>query len=195
MEKKSTEDKILDAAHHVFEQRGYDAAKMRDIAQTAGINLALVNYHFGSKEKLFKRIINEKFQLLLHGLQPMLSDEEVPLVAKLQKVVDSYTDLLLENENLPIFVLNELAVNKSMFEEVITQTRQMAQPIIDKQLREQGIEASSTDLVVNTLGLTLFPFVAKPLLTNSGVLQGITFEEFVRNRQTQIVNWIIKTIK
>jgi AcrR family transcriptional regulator len=49
----STEDKIKNAAKIVFHKKGYAAARTRDIAEEAGINLALLNYYFRSKEKLF----------------------------------------------------------------------------------------------------------------------------------------------
>ena len=52
MEDLTTEQKIAAAARKIFTQKGYAATKTRDIAEEAGINLALVNYYFGSKENL-----------------------------------------------------------------------------------------------------------------------------------------------
>jgi len=51
---KSTEQKILDAAKHVFVTKGMSGARMQDIADAAGINKALLHYYFRSKEKLFE---------------------------------------------------------------------------------------------------------------------------------------------
>ena len=55
MEELTTEQKIVEAARKIFTQKGYAATKTRDIAEEAGINLALLNYYFGSKENLFKQ--------------------------------------------------------------------------------------------------------------------------------------------
>ena len=56
----STEEKIIAAARKLFTQKGFSATKTRDIAEEAGINLALLNYYFRSKQNLFQIIIEEK---------------------------------------------------------------------------------------------------------------------------------------
>jgi AcrR family transcriptional regulator len=50
----TTEERIKQAAVKVFQAKGYGAARTRDIAEEAGINLALLNYYFRSKERLFE---------------------------------------------------------------------------------------------------------------------------------------------
>ena len=52
----STEQKIKNAARKVFTEKGYAATRTRDIAEAAGINLALLNYYFRSKQKLFEEV-------------------------------------------------------------------------------------------------------------------------------------------
>ena len=47
----STEDKIKQAALKLFTKKGYAATRTRDISEAAGINLALLNYYFRSKER------------------------------------------------------------------------------------------------------------------------------------------------
>ncbi|MDN3670454.1 helix-turn-helix domain-containing protein [Echinicola jeungdonensis] len=56
----STEGKIKTAARKVFQQKGFAAARTRDIAEEPGINLALLNYYFRSKGKLFDLIMMEE---------------------------------------------------------------------------------------------------------------------------------------
>jgi AcrR family transcriptional regulator len=55
--KPSTKDKILDAAEELFAERGYYGVSIREITRHAGVELALANYHFGSKEGLFRQVI------------------------------------------------------------------------------------------------------------------------------------------
>jgi AcrR family transcriptional regulator len=52
--------KILDSAEAVFVQRGFHGGSLRDIAQAAGVPLALLSYHFGSKEGLFRAVIERR---------------------------------------------------------------------------------------------------------------------------------------
>ena len=58
----NTEDKILKAANKVFTQKGFAATRTRDIAAEAGINLALLNYYFRSKKKLFDIVMLENLK-------------------------------------------------------------------------------------------------------------------------------------
>lgn len=195
METITTEQKIIRAADKLFTQKGYAATKTRDIAEEAGTNLALLNYYFGSKENLYKKVVQEKLKLLLGAMGPVLSDENISLEEKINSITENYTALLLENEELPIFILNELSVNKELFVNITRNTRQIAQPVIDKQLKERKLGISAKDLIINTLSLTMFPFVAKPLIISSGLVNADEFVEFVTKRKEKIINWIIKTTK
>lgn len=195
METITTEQKIIQAANKLFTQKGYTATRTRDIAEEAGTNLALLNYYFGSKENLYKKVVQEKLRMLLGAMGPVLSDENIALEEKIQTIIENYTNLLLENEELPIFILNELTINKGLLADIIQNTRQIAQPVIEKQLKEKNIEMSAANLIINTLSLTMFPFVAKPLIISSGLVRESDFVQFVTGRKDKILDWIIKTTK
>ena len=192
METMTTEQRILKAADKIFTQKGYAATRTRDIAEEAGTNLALLNYYFGSKEKLFKYVVQGKLKMLLGAMGPALSDGQISLEEKIILITENYTSLLLENEELPIFILNELTVNRELFAKITQNTRQIAQPVIEKQLKERGIEISATDLIINVLSMTLFPFIAKPLITSSRLVKEEEFVNFVTERKKKIIEWIIK---
>lgn len=192
METVTTEEKIIRAADKIFTRKGYAATRTRDIAEEAGTNLALLNYYFGSKEKLFKYVVQGKLKMLLGAMGPALSDEHISLEDKISLITENYTNLLLENEELPIFILNELTVNRELFAKITQNTRQIAQPVLEKQLKERGVEISTTDLIINTLSMTLFPFIAKPLITSSGLVKEEEFVKFVTDRKKKIIEWIIK---
>ena len=54
----TTEQKILDAAEVVFHEKGFDGARMQEIADKATINKGLLHYYFKSKDALFDAIFN-----------------------------------------------------------------------------------------------------------------------------------------
>ena len=72
-----TKEEILNAAEVLFARAGYHAASMRAITESAGVNLALVNYHFGSKEALLEAVIARRLrpvnELRLRRLQEIRS--------------------------------------------------------------------------------------------------------------------------
>ncbi len=56
----ATKDRILDAAEALFMEHGFEATSLRAITAAAGVNLAAVNYHFGSKEELFQTVLTRR---------------------------------------------------------------------------------------------------------------------------------------
>jgi len=75
----ATKEKLLDAAESLFMEHGYEATSLRAITAAAGVNLAAVNYHFGSKEELFQAILTRR-------LDPM-NQERVSLLTALERQV------------------------------------------------------------------------------------------------------------
>lgn len=64
-DRSATRQRILAAAEHLFLTHGYEATSMRAITTTANVNLAAVNYHFGSKEELFAQILTTRLDPMM----------------------------------------------------------------------------------------------------------------------------------
>ncbi|MGO9935298.1 MAG: TetR/AcrR family transcriptional regulator, partial [Steroidobacteraceae bacterium] len=62
--KRTTKDKLMDAAEKLFARRGFHGASLRDITAAAGVDLALVNYHFGSKYGLLGAVMERRGGIL-----------------------------------------------------------------------------------------------------------------------------------
>jgi AcrR family transcriptional regulator len=72
-----TKTRILDAAEQLFMEHGFEATSLRSLTTAAGVNLAAVNYHFGSKEELFQSVLTRR-------LDPM-NQERIELLEKLER--------------------------------------------------------------------------------------------------------------
>jgi AcrR family transcriptional regulator len=107
----STEEKIKEAARKIFLQKGFAGTKIRDIAEEANINIALLNYYFRSKEKLFDAIFNEALAELLTGMLAILNDRSLSFEEKIIKAVNSDTEALKKNPLLPTFVFSAMHDN------------------------------------------------------------------------------------
>jgi AcrR family transcriptional regulator len=160
----STEEKIKEAASIVFTKKGYGNARTRDIAEEAGINLALLNYYFRSKEKLFQIVMAERIDKLFGVLTPVLNDESTTLEEKLEKVTESYINMLLENPDLPIFVLSEIRSNPEQLSNRFQARKHLTESVFVKQLMARRSDINPFHFLMNLLGMNLFPFVAKPVL-------------------------------
>src|ERR1700752_5346483 len=93
----STEEKIKEAARKVFTRKGYAATRTRDIAEESGLNLALINYYFRSKEKLFDIIMLEHLQTFVHSIVDLINNPNTTLPQKLEQLVGHYIDMLKAN--------------------------------------------------------------------------------------------------
>ncbi|SDE47958.1 transcriptional regulator, TetR family [Dyadobacter soli] len=161
---QSTEEKIKAAAGIVFTKKGYGNARTRDIAEEAGINLALLNYYFRSKEKLFQIVMAERIEKLFGVLAPVLNDAETTLDEKLEKITENYIDMLLEHPDLPIFVLSEIRSNPEQLANRVQAPKLLKDSVFVKQLAERRSDINPLHFIINLLGMNLFPFVAKPVL-------------------------------
>jgi AcrR family transcriptional regulator len=189
-EQSSTEEKIREAAKKVFLQKGYAGTRTRDIAEEAGINLALLNYYFRSKQKLFEVVMLEKIQKLLLSLLPTIHDETTTIEEKIDLIVNGYIDVLTENPDLPIFVLSEL--QKGSFETfpAIPVVEQVKKSTLFRQLNEKRPDLNPVHFIVTLLGMTIFPFVARPIIMLSGMTDEQSYMKLMQERKTLVSKWM-----
>jgi AcrR family transcriptional regulator len=190
----STEEKIKEAARKVFTRKGYAAARTRDIAEEAGINLALLNYYFRSKEKLFDIIMLENLQHFIKGVKEILIDERTSLREKTELIASNYIDMLLEHPDLPSFILSELRANPDKLVVNMGIKDFLLQSYFAKQLGE-ALKANKKNInplhfFMNIIGLVVFPFVGSPVFRNLGGLGQEQFSAMMQERKKLIPKWI-----
>lgn len=181
-----TKTKIKEAARRVFMQKGFAATRTRDIAEAADINLALLNYHFKSKEKLFELVMSEKVIQMFSLIEPVINNEETSLKEKIQNLVDSYIDLLLENPELPMFVFSEFRADPEKYTEKIQVYQLFHNSSFVHQLKKEKPGVHPLHFVTSLLGVILFPFMAKPILFPDPA----EFRDFLEERRTLIPDWV-----
>ncbi len=191
----STEEKIKEAARKVFMRKGFSATRTRDIAEEAGINLALLNYYFRSKQKLFDEVMKEKIQTLLKTVIPVLQDSTTTLDEKIKLIVVNYMMVLTKNNDLPIFVLNELRKDNVSFISKLPVGKAILQTSFILQLKQRKKNIDPVHFLVSMLGLIVFPFVAKPILTQSGMISEKKFQSLIQEREQLIPLWMEAILK
>ncbi len=184
----STEEKILAAADKIFTEKGYAAARTRDIAEEAGINLALLNYYFRSKEKLFFKIMTQKVEDLFVFMFPIISNDATSLDEKVAIFVDKYIEVVSRNPNLPLFLSSEMQKSNIIHQLPIDKVINNASLI--RQIRERNSRVEPIHFFMNLLGLTIFPFFAKPVLQAFGVMDDNKFKKMNEERKKLIPVWI-----
>ncbi len=111
-DKIDKKDHILDVAEKVFSDHGFDGASTRMISGEAGVNMAMLNYYFGSKEGLFLAIFERKISSFQELLQNIGSDESISSWSKLEKCIDNYVERIIVNNCFQKLINRELSMNK-----------------------------------------------------------------------------------
>lgn len=186
----STEDKILLAASKVFTEKGFAGARTRDIADEAGINLALLNYYFRSKEKLFDQVMKVKIVLLFGKIIPIITNEKTTIEEKIDLASEKYFEILSKNPNLPLFVISEIQKKNSDIKSILPVEKILMNSVIIQQIKEKNPEVNPFHFLLNFLGMTVFPFLARPVFQNFHIMNDDEFQKFVEERKTLVPQWI-----
>jgi TetR/AcrR family transcriptional regulator len=197
---KNTEEAILQVARKAFTQKGLTGARMQDIADQAGINKALVHYYFESKEKLFALIFEQELRKFFSNLAAVLSGGS-PLFAKIQEIVALDIERITEFPDMPLFVLNEISRNPAMMVKQLKQAQAKNmlaafQLQINAEVKKGVIKKiSAQQLLINIQSLSIFPFVAKPMIKKVMQMTEKQYQEMIRGRKKEVAEFIINAIK
>lgn len=101
-------DRILAAAAAEFAERGFAGARVDRIARRARINKAMLYYHFGSKQRLYRELLHGLFTRAAERLAAIAA-APITAAAKIDRAVAGIADLLHEHPILPAIMLREVA--------------------------------------------------------------------------------------
>jgi len=197
---KGAEERILAAARKVFTTKGMAGARMQDIADEADINKALLHYYFRDKDKLFEVVFMEEAQKFFPKINAIFNSD-APLFEKIENFVNEYMDEMLENPYLPWFVLNEVNRDPDQFMYKIWGKENLPKPgkfleQIEKELEMGTIKRiHPMHLLMNLLSMTIFPFVAKPMMIRNLRMNEMQFRQAMEQRRKEIPKFIIDAIK
>ncbi|HEX3385852.1 MAG TPA: TetR/AcrR family transcriptional regulator [Mucilaginibacter sp.] len=111
-DKIDKKDHILDVAEKVFSELGFDGASTRTISGEAGVNMAMLNYYFGSKEGLFLAVFNRKILSFKDLLQNIGNDASISAWNKMEKYIELYTQRVVTNNCFQKMLYQELSMQR-----------------------------------------------------------------------------------
>ena len=184
-----TQDKIMTAAIKVFTEKGYTAARIRDIADKAGVNLALVNYYYKSKENLFGIIMRRKVKQLFGNIIPVISDENTCLEEKIDRIFEEFHKVITTERNLPLFIFGELQKQDSKFIELIP-AEQIKKASFIRQVSQRRPDIHPLHFIINIHSLAFFPYLVAPVMTKAGLASEKEFTSMLKERILYIPDWM-----
>lgn len=195
MDQLDTSTRILRAAEQLFGEVGFDGVSMRDIAQQADVNKALVFYHHDNKAELFRRVLRRFNERQTRALKAAMEETESdPPRERLKRMVDAYYEFIWENQRYPHLMYSTLTTDNEhsdIIREHMNRILGWVEDILSEECPEQGTLAGRQIFV--TLAGASSVYVAYDPLFESVWDGDMMSRENLRERRDHL-HWLIDTI-
>jgi len=158
-------------AEKIFSELGYDGASTRTISGEAGVNMAMLNYYFGSKEGLYLAVFERKISAFRTLLQNIGSDDSISAWNKMERCIENYVDRIVNNSCFQKLINRELFNKRSeitdkMTEILMTNVYEIKKIIQDGMDNGQFYSDTDPEMVVMTVFGTKNYVVNSPHITS-----------------------------
>ncbi|WP_420837812.1 forespore capture DNA-binding protein RefZ [Bacillus mesophilus] len=193
--KPSSKEKVVQASIGLFNTKGFNGTSIRDIAEKADVNIAIVSYYFKNKKGLLEHLISLYLDQYIRVIEEVLEQHE-SLSAKERLVFLTRTLLRFqaENRHLARFVYREMTLDNVLIREVMA-TYLAKEKYYFKQLFEDGIRSKEfrklaiPSVLAQFKGMLTMPVLQPQYFTE--VLHIIPHDEyFFKQYSKEMENWI-----
>ena len=136
----------------------------------------------------------ETVQKLFDKIRPVIYDGSTTITEKIESIVDHYISLLMENPDLPLFVVNEIMSGTGKTPLMKDNSEMFLNSYFIKQiqaLRAEGtIQFHPVNIIMNMLGMILFPFLSRRVLVKVGAISPEDFIAIAVERKKLIPLWL-----
>lgn len=198
----TTERSIVTAAKKVFLKKGLEGASMRDIAEEAGISRPSLHYYHRTKHALFLAILVHAVGEIIPKISAVIQSD-LPLTVKLERIIDSYHPILLDNPLLPQFFIIELQRDPDNLIRLLQEKTNVFDLLgfLEHQIGSElnlplPPKRALIHLFSSIYGLLFLPFLAKPVLDEVAFGHDpAQFEQFIQERKPIIVAMVSAVLK
>lgn len=159
---------ILNVAEDLFSKKGFDGTSVRHIAEKAGVNVAMISYYFGSKERLLHSLIKDRTAKTRDLLAGLLQDTKLTSWEKMDQIVDRYVDVILDNRHFHNIIDRQISMSKNKkIAELVTNIKEengnLIAGIIAEGQRKKVFRKINIGLIIGTILGTISQFsMSKP---------------------------------
>lgn len=112
MEYSEKQIQIINAAQKLFAEKGFDGTSVRDIAHEADVNVAMISYYFGSKEKLMEAVFEKKSTNIRLKVENLLQDKSLSPLQKVNVLIDDYVEKFIDQQQFHKIMVREQMIDK-----------------------------------------------------------------------------------
>lgn len=192
---------ILQVAEKLFAEKGFDGTTVREISKAAKINIAMVSYYFGSKDKMLEALIRFRTEDLSIKIENLIKESLSPL-EKMNRLIEFYISRINQNKDIYKIMHFELSSKKRMLNfESFTQVKKRNVASL-RNIINEGQELGifnldvNVDLIAPTILGTFFHFQMNRSYYESifDLQNDESFENYVNTELTLHIKRTIKAL-
>ncbi len=204
MEFNEKQLQIIETAEKLFADKGFDGTSVRDIAEEAGVNVAMISYYFGSKEKLLEALFTYRAEGTTKKLESMLEDKKLDPLEKVNMMIDFFIEKFHTQHCFhKIMMREQVASQRTATSDLIMRLKKHNQQLV-KQLIQEGQKSGDFDknidipILMGTLIGTVSHMVATQHfyreINNLQSMPDEQFQKLVKKKLSAHFKFIFKSI-
>jgi AcrR family transcriptional regulator len=104
---------IIEIAERLFAERGFDGTSVRDIAHEAEVNIAMISYYFGSKEKLMEALLEWRVGEIKIRVESLIKDDRFTPLEKVNMLIDEHIERAIQKKSFHKIMVSVQVTNKN----------------------------------------------------------------------------------
>jgi AcrR family transcriptional regulator len=195
---------IIETAEQLFAEKGFNGTSVRDIAEKANVNLAMISYYFGSKDKLFEALFNFRSESAKVKIESIIEKPGISALEKVYLLIDSYIEKIMSQQCFHRILAREQVLNNSQATAaLILQMKKQNLELISRLIHEGQKKGEFRKNVDIPMMMTTLVGTAHSLVTtkhyyremnNLGQLSAEEFEKHMRKKLASHLKFLFKAM-
>ncbi|MGN6541334.1 MAG: TetR family transcriptional regulator [Ginsengibacter sp.] len=153
MTKKQT---IIESALKLFIAKGFEGTSVREIASDAGVNVAMINYYFVSKEKLFESVVEYRASFLQGIFTELVNNTKLTPIEKIDIVIDQTIERKFSNSEFHHLLHRELSLEhrpqlRNAISDILLKNMKQVKKIIQNGIKDGVFKPVDIELTLTTM--------------------------------------------
>ena len=195
---------IIEESEILFAENGFNGTSVREIAKNADVNLAMISYYFGSKDKLLEAIFIYRGETTKISLEKILQTPSLSSLQKIHNLIEHYVNRVVAHQAFYKILTREMVVNHTgETENIILETKRRNLEIVQQIIAEGQKDGTFKKKVDVPLLISVLSGTANSLLSSQKYYKKLSdldhlnedeFQKHLINQLTKHLKIIIKSI-
>lgn len=195
---------IMTTAENLFAKKGFDGTSVRDIAEAAGVNIAMISYYFGSKDKLMQALFETRTANVRMRVESLLKDDRLEPLEKVNVLIDDYVERAFRNQQFyKIMICEQVMEKQSLVTDLLKELKLRNAETINLLIEngvQKGVFRRGVDVVLmmqTMIGTLTNAFINKEFYRSFHHLQHLdepSFQHTLRQKISEHIKYIFKAL-